>query len=355
MGEPNKTSLSHPLHVDFLPHEALGLRGALGLCATPGRTDLDAYDGPWRRDLDGDLDRLIGFFHADVLVTLLERGRYVRDEFARLAVGDIALRAQSRGLRTEWVPMPEGGVPVDIEPLQSLVELLLHDMRDGRVVITHCRDGLGRSGLVACCCLVALGASPREALETVRTIRPGAVDDAAHRQSLRSFDARWRRRLLARAQPSDISDIFSVDAGLRPSTQPPRPSEPWRKSAPGSVPLSLAGAATIRFVGMVEKAARAGVRAAPLRPGDTFHVAPAHTLSVGRSPENDITIGDSRLSRYHCLLAFSPALEPDLLVVDLDSRHGTWMGGRELVTARWELGSELTLARSFRFRFESIG
>lgn len=348
-----KTSQSHPLHVDFVPHEALGLAGALGMTATPGRTDERALDGPWARDLDHDLDRLVRFYHADMLVTLLERGQYVEDEFAALKVLDLIVRAKHRGLDTEWIPMPDGGVPVGVEHLLTLVERLLNEMRDGRVAVIHCRDGLGRSGLVACCCLVALGASPAEALTVVRSVRPGAVEHPVQRQCLNSFDAKWRRRLLARAQPMDISDIFSIDG----TPQPPRakPTESWRTSSPGNAPLSLAGAATLTYVGLEENAERAGLRDAPLRPGDAFHVSPGGALSIGRGTENDVTIASAQLSRVHCLLLFSPAMDDHLVVADLDSRNGTWIDGREVATGFLTPGEDVVLARAFRFRFESVG
>jgi len=353
MGGVAKTSLSHPLHVDFVPHEALGLAGALGMTATPGRSDARAHDGPWERDLDRDLDRLVRFYHADTLVTLLERGQYVEDEFAALKVLDLVMRAKHRGLDTEWIPMPDGGVPVGIEHLLTLAERLLNEMRDGRVAIVHCRDGLGRSGLVACCCLVALGATPTEALGTVRAIRPGAVGHPVQRQCLHSFDAKWRRRLLARAQPMDISDIFSVD-GI-PSPAKSKPVEGWRTSSPGNAPLSLAGAATLTYVGLEEKAERAGIRDAPLRTGDAFHVSPGGTLSIGRGSENDVTIASAQLSRLHCMLLFSPAMDDHIVVADLDSRNGTWIDDREVAAGFLAPGEDVVLARAFRFRFESVG
>jgi len=353
MGEAPKTSLSHPLHVDFVPHEALGLAGALGMTATPGRSDANASDGPWKRALDKDLDRLVRFYHADMLVTLLERGQYVEDEFAALDVLDLVLRAKQRGIDTEWVPMPDGGVPVGVDHLLTLVERLLHEMRDGRVAVLHCRDGLGRTGLVACCCLVALGAAPTEALTTVRAVRPGAVQEPVQRQCLNTFDAKWRRRILARAQPMDISDIFSVDG--TPSAPRARTSEAWRTSAPGNAPLSLAGAATLRYVGLEERAMRAGIRDAPLRPGDVFHISPGGALSLGRGSENDVVIASAQLSGVHCLVLFSPAMDDHLVVADLDSRNGTWVETAEVATGILAPGEDLVLARAFRFRFESVG
>lgn len=57
-----------------------------------------------------------------------------------------------------------------------MIESILDDVRAGRTVVIHCRGGLGRSGLVAASCLVALGQQPKEAIRRVRSARPGAVE-----------------------------------------------------------------------------------------------------------------------------------------------------------------------------------
>jgi hypothetical protein len=341
-----KTSLSHPLHVDFVPHDALHLDGAIGMAASPGRHDRHAHDGPWERDLEADLARLVDFYHADTLVTLLENGQYVSDELELLATPGLLVSAQRHGLRSDWSAIPDGGVPVSTEQLLALVERILGEARAGRVVVIHCRDGLGRTGLVASACLVALGAPPREALEVIRSVRPGAVETAAQRQCLDAFDTVWRRRAVERAEHQDISDFFGPeDDDL----------ERWRVSGPGNAPISLSGAATMRFVGVDEEAARLGISASPLRPGDVFHIMPGTSLTIGRSGACDVSIASSQLSRVHTLVAFVPVADHHLVIADLDSRNGTWIDDRECAVCFLAPGKTFALARAFRFSFESIG
>jgi hypothetical protein len=341
-----KTSLSHPLDVDFIPHEALNLDGAIGMTAAPGRLDPRAADGPWRRDLALDLERLASFYHADTIVTLLERGQYVSDELSALGLADLLVRVQQAGMRSDWSAIPDGGVPVATEQLLALVERILAEVRGGNVVVIHCRDGVGRTGLVASACLVALGASVREALEVVRSVRPGAVASASQRQCLNAFDTLWRRRALKRAEPDDISDMLRGDEDA---------SERWRTSSPGNVPISLAGAATLRFEGTDDEAAKRGVTAGTLREGDLFHVQRGGSLSIGRGRECDICIASPQLSRVHALVAFVPVADRHLVLADLDSRNGTWVDGREATVTFLAPGRTFALARAFRFRFESIG
>jgi protein-tyrosine phosphatase len=58
----------------------------------------------------------------------------------------------------------------------TLVEGIVGHMRRGETVVVHCRGGLGRSGTIAACCLVATGRDPVEAIRMVRKARPGAVE-----------------------------------------------------------------------------------------------------------------------------------------------------------------------------------
>ena len=345
MGEPAKTSASHPLHVDFLPDQAVNLDGRIGMCEAPGRKDPTARDGPWRRDLDADLDRLVRRYGTNILVTLLERGQFVADELAALGIPDLLVRAQRRRIRTEWSAMPDGNIPVSLDQLYQLVERILTDVRGDQVVVIHCRDGLGRTGLVAASCLVALGASVPEALSTVREVRPGTVETAAQHQILRSFDGLWRKRAREHSIPDDISDPFDA-----------RDSAPRGSSEPGIVPLSQTGAATISYVGLDPEAVEAGVRdAAPLRPGDTFHIMPGSVLWLGRDRGCLVRISSTQLSRIHAMVAFVPAAEDRLVLADVGSRNGTWIGEEQIAAAELEIGESFSLARAFVFRFDSIG
>jgi hypothetical protein len=49
-----RTSLSHPIRVDFVPPEACSLPGRIGITFAPGK-DAGAH---WNRDLGADLDRV---------------------------------------------------------------------------------------------------------------------------------------------------------------------------------------------------------------------------------------------------------------------------------------------------------
>ncbi len=55
----------------------------------------------------------------------------------------------------------------------------------------HCLAGLGRTGTIAACCLVASGRSPADAIRAVRAARPGSVQNPAQEAFVVAFAAAW--------------------------------------------------------------------------------------------------------------------------------------------------------------------
>ncbi len=344
-------ALSVPLRVHFLPKHAVNLDGRIGLAPAPGKQDPSANVTAESSTLDRDLHRLRDHYQANVLVTLLERGEFHTDELALLQIPELFVRAEAHGLSCDWVAMPDGGVPRSIDQLIALVERILKAVHAGQTVVVHCRDGLGRSGLTAAACLCGLGASVDEALKTVRRVRPSAVETPAQERCVRAFDEVWRRRLMRLASPTDISDVFGVPPAAKGSSQ-----SALRVSPTGIAPLSHGGAATISYLGLTQGAREAGVsEGGPLSDGDLFHILPGGSLTLGRDPHCDVSVGSSQLSRVHTLLAYVAVAEGKLLVADLGSRNGTWIDEEQTQVRFLITGETFSLARAYRFRFESIG
>ncbi len=198
--------------------------------------------------------------------------------------------------------------------------------------------------------MTALGASVDEAVSTVQKVRPGTMELTQQVQCLRSFDELWRKRVVQRARPMAISEMFTGGTGESSG------SNPVRISQTGMAPISQVGAATLTFLGTDEDALSAGVPApTPLRAGDVFHVMPGKGIWVGRGAECDITLASTQLSRLHAMLAYVPVADMRLVLVDLNSRNGTWIDEGQISVHFLETGDEFTLARAYRFRFESIG
>jgi predicted protein tyrosine phosphatase len=160
----------NPIHVDFLAPETHGLPGRLGLTVAPGkwRPGLDSASDDLVRD---DLLHLRDGHGAKVLVTLLEEF-----EMRKLAIPELLPMAKRLRLRSIWFPIQDVSVPSDMDATVTLVEGIIGPMQRGEAVVVHCRGGLGRSGTIAACCLVARGREPVEAIRMVRKARPGAVE-----------------------------------------------------------------------------------------------------------------------------------------------------------------------------------
>ena len=67
----------------------------------------------------------------------------------------------------ELAPIEDGGVPTDFELFRINVKRWASALREGNNMLVHCGVGIGRTGMVACCIVVASGIAPARALELV--------------------------------------------------------------------------------------------------------------------------------------------------------------------------------------------
>ena len=182
-----RTSNTHPLEVDFLEPDVLGLPGRLGMTILPGVKD----PGRWDRELEPDLLRLKRHHKTDTLVTLLER-----KEFERYGVSGFPERAREAGLEVVHFPIADVKTPhkAQSEEYAALIERVVGLLGEGKTVVAHCRGGLGRTGTVASSVLIRLGHDdPDEAIRLVRSVRSErAVETPEQEEYVRRF-ARQRR------------------------------------------------------------------------------------------------------------------------------------------------------------------
>lgn len=178
------TSQTNPIRVAFLAAEAATLPGRIGITFAPGKRD-----SRWNRDLEIDLVRLCGEYNAQVLVSLIED-----HELKSLEIPNLVERAEAQGLEVIRFPIRDVSVPASIGELVILVARLIEFAQSGRTILVHCRGGLGRAGLVAACCLVALGSAPDKAITEVRRVRPGAVETDEQESFVSGFVPAWSGR-----------------------------------------------------------------------------------------------------------------------------------------------------------------
>ena len=181
-GTRTRNSDSHPIEVDFLDEDTSGLPGRLGMTILPGVK----APGRWDRNLGADLRRLRSHHGADVLVNLLER-----KEFDAYGVPDLLECSREVGLEVIHFPIKDVSTPrkAQTDEYAGLIWRVVGLLREGKIVVVHCRGGLGRTGTVAASVIVALGQEdPDSAIALVRTVRSDrAVETPEQEEYVRSF------------------------------------------------------------------------------------------------------------------------------------------------------------------------
>jgi protein-tyrosine phosphatase len=95
---------------------------------------------------------------------------------------DLDLRGEGTEVRRQGLdflsyPIPDRQVPASEAELAQVLERLDRTLSSGKNVLVHCRQGVGRSGLVAACLLVKKGINPGAAVERISAVRGVAVPE----------------------------------------------------------------------------------------------------------------------------------------------------------------------------------
>jgi protein-tyrosine phosphatase len=85
--------------------------------------------------------------------------------------------AKARGMKFVSLPIPDRQVPNSESEVSATLERLDADLTAGKNVVVHCRQGIGRTGLVAACLLVTKGMTPEAAVRTVSAARGTPVPE----------------------------------------------------------------------------------------------------------------------------------------------------------------------------------
>ena len=156
--------------------------------------DLFSIPGPWTgklaiatRPRGGDWldDEAAGWLRAglNVIVSLLED-----DEAAQLGLALEGGAASACGIQFVSFSIPDRGVPSSVSDSLLLIKKISSQLESGRNVAVHCRQGIGRSGLIAASLLASSGMELESAIQTVSFVRGLTIPETPEQ-------LRWLRQL----------------------------------------------------------------------------------------------------------------------------------------------------------------
>jgi protein-tyrosine phosphatase len=142
------------------------LEGKLALAARPRGGDWLADDvASWKRA------------GVSVVLSLLtpeeEREFDLREEGERTRKG---------GMFFWSLPIPDMQVPSPETKLAEVLDTTTATLSGGKNVLVHCRQGIGRTGLIASCLLIKSGMSPGAAIEAVSATRGRSVPETTEQR-----------------------------------------------------------------------------------------------------------------------------------------------------------------------------
>lgn len=153
------------------------------------KPDVYWINGPWPgklailarpRGADWLRDEVAGWKEAgvDVVVSLLTRG-----ETSELGLLDERELVQRQGLTFISFPIADFSVPTSTHEVRQLVSKIEQSLFGGKSIGIHCRQGIGRSSLVAACVLLTTGESPRTVFQHISSARGRPVPDTSEQRN----------------------------------------------------------------------------------------------------------------------------------------------------------------------------
>jgi protein-tyrosine phosphatase len=116
-----------------------------------------------------------------------------KEEESELAIQDEADEVVKQGMRFISFPIPDRGIPASSTAAVAMLDDVHDELQRGKNVLVHCRQGIGRAGMVAASLLVLDGSDPSAAIREVSDARGVSVPETPDQEQ-------WIYRLPARVR-----------------------------------------------------------------------------------------------------------------------------------------------------------
>jgi len=152
-------------------------------------TELFRVEGPWpghlaisARPRGGDWldDEMRAWRGAgiDVVVSLLEP-----EEAAGLDLESEKARSEAAGIQFFSFPIVDRSIPAPSSDVHGFLRLIRAKLSEGKNTAIHCRQGVGRAGLIAAALLIEQGLSPAEAIRRVSDTRRVSIPETEEQRA----------------------------------------------------------------------------------------------------------------------------------------------------------------------------
>jgi protein-tyrosine phosphatase len=151
-------------------------------------TELHWLDGPWRGKLAISARPRGGEWLDDELASWRKSGvdevvsLLTAEEAESLDLQNEAANTRTAGMLFRSFPIVDRWVPASKRDSLRFIEDLDSDLTSGKNVSIHCRQGIGRAGLIAASLLVARGWPTADALERISAARGVTVPETTEQR-----------------------------------------------------------------------------------------------------------------------------------------------------------------------------
>jgi len=105
-----------------------------------------------------------------------------KDEEVDLCLANESTVVRAHSMKFLSLPIEDRQVPRSPTELAKTIEELEDDLSKGRNVVIHCRQGVGRSGLVGACLMIGKGLDAKTAIERLSAGRGVAVPETVEQR-----------------------------------------------------------------------------------------------------------------------------------------------------------------------------